>query len=59
MEKITFRVEYDDMVWDIVKTISCHLKPYGITIEGINEEYDGYEMYEIIIQNENIRRIRE
>ena len=48
MEKVTFRVRYDNRPDEIVDTISGKLEKFGLKIVWIEAENDGFEDYEIV-----------
>lgn len=43
-----FTINYDDQPEDIVDTISNALSEFGLTIEVVDEEGDGFVTYQII-----------
>jgi len=46
-KKNQFKVDYDYQPNDIVSAISNVLDNFGLTIECIEEDNDGYEIYEV------------
>lgn len=47
-EKIIFRVDYDHRADEIVSIISEKLKQFGLSIEWVEGERDGFELFEIV-----------
>lgn len=46
--RVRFRLEYDDNADDAAMKISGYLKQFGLTIEMMEGDFDGYQMYEIV-----------